>query len=67
MILAWGFEEITFDYFGSLSDDEPPAWHRYWSDEAESYPLAIRIRTRNTLDGDGWPDQVYRLRSGERT
>ena len=67
MILAWGFEEITFDYFGSLSDDGHPAWHRYWSDEAESYPLAFRIRTRNTLDGDGWPDQVYRLRSGERT
>jgi hypothetical protein len=67
MILAWGFEKITFHYFGSLNDDEPPTWHPHWSDEAERYPLAIRIRTRNTPDGDGWPDQVYRLRSGERT
>ena len=67
LILAWGFEEITFHYYGSLSDDEPPAWHPHWSDEAESYPLAIRIRTRNTQDGEGWPDQVYRLRSGEKT
>lgn len=67
LILAWGFEEITFQYFGSSSDDQPLAWHRQWSDEVESYPLAIRIRTRNTPDGNGWPDLVYRLRSGERT
>jgi general secretion pathway protein J len=67
MILAWGFEDITFHYYGSQTDDDSPAWHRHWSPDAEFYPLAVRIRTRSTPTGDGWPDLVYRLRSGERT
>lgn len=67
LILAWGFGDIRFHYYGSMTGDDAPAWHTSWSDAAQRYPLAIRIRTRNTPGGDGWPDQVYRLRSGERT
>jgi general secretion pathway protein J len=67
MILAWGFEDISFQYFGAETDKDLPEWRSHWSTDAERYPLAIRIRTRNSPDGNGWPDLVYRLKSGERT
>jgi prepilin-type N-terminal cleavage/methylation domain-containing protein len=67
IILAWGFEEISFQYYGSQTEKEPPAWHSLWNADADYYPLAVRIRTRKAPDGEGWPDLVYRLRGGERT
>ena len=67
MILAWGFEEISFQYYGAQTEKEAPAWHGLWNADADYYPLAVRIRTRKSTDGEGWPDLVFRLRGGERT
>jgi prepilin-type N-terminal cleavage/methylation domain-containing protein len=67
MILAWGFEDVSFEYYGAEMDKDIPEWRSRWSADAEHYPLVVRIRTRNTPDGYGWPDLVYRLTSGERT
>lgn len=66
-ILAWGFERITFQYYGAEKERDIPEWRSHWSADAENYPIAVRIRTRTTPDGEGWPDLVYRLKSGERT
>jgi prepilin-type N-terminal cleavage/methylation domain-containing protein len=67
MILAWGFEDVTFYYYGAETDKDTPEWRSHWSADAERYPSAVRIRTRHSPDGEGWPDLVYRLKSGERT
>jgi prepilin-type N-terminal cleavage/methylation domain-containing protein len=67
MILAWGFEDVTFQYYGVEKDKDIPEWRSHWSADAERYPIAVRIRTRHTPDGEGWPDLVYRLKSGERS
>ncbi len=66
MILAWGFEDISFQYYGRETDKDNPEWRSHWSDDAQRYPLAVRIRTRHTPDGEGWPDLVFQLKSGER-
>lgn len=64
MILGWGFENISFHYFGAQADDDDAAWRQDWQDDAEHYPSAVLIRTRSETSDDGWPDLVYVLRSG---
>ena len=66
-ILAWGFEAVSFQYYGAEMDKDIPEWRSRWNADAEHYPRAVRIRTRNTPEGHGWPDLVFRLKSGERT
>jgi len=64
MVLASGFDRISFHYFGAEMDDDDPAWVQSWSEGAEQYPAAIRIRTRSDSDDRGWPDLTYTVRPG---
>jgi len=64
IILGWGFESISFHFYGAQTDDEDAAWQQDWQDDAERYPSAVLIRTRSETGSDGWPDLVYALRSG---
>ena len=65
MILATGFEGIGFQYYGAPTDDDEVTWQTIWEDDADYYPSAIFIRTRAEPDGDGWPDLVFELHSGD--
>ena len=58
-ILASGFDSITFEYYGSETDEEDPAWLPNWRPDAERYPLAIRLRA----SGNNWPVLIFKLRS----
>jgi len=64
IILGWGFENISFRYYGSETDNDEAAWRSDWQEDAEHYPSAVLIRTRSETGSDGWPDLVYALRSG---
>ena len=66
-IISRGFEGVTFAYFGSEMRRDSPAWRTDWRDDAEQFPSAVRIRTRDNDTADGWPDLVYVLRSGGRS
>lgn len=65
MILTTGFETVEFEYFGAEKEKEQPDWKAVWSEEAERLPGAIRIRTRSEFGGEGWPDLLFNLRSGQ--
>ena len=57
-IISTGFEQLTFEYYGSEQDREPPAWKRVWRDDAAYYPRAIRIRTHWEGGKGGWPESL---------
>ena len=65
MILTTSFPTVEFEYFGAQMEKERPDWTPVWREDAEQLPTAIRIRTRTEIDGAGWPDLFYTLRSGE--
>ena len=64
-VLALDFESIRFSYFGAQDEKGIAEWQDSWAHDAELFPQAVRIRTREEGADDGWPDLVLALRSGE--
>jgi general secretion pathway protein J len=64
--LATGFDAVSFDYYGSATEDDSPSWTHRWRRDAERYPAVIRLRTREDDNGTGWPDLVYTVRLSDR-
>ncbi len=67
LILAAGFEDVTFDYFGAEMEDELASWKSSWRRDAEFYPSAIRIHTSDNDSPTAWPDLVLPLRQSEES
>ena len=65
VVLATGFDGIGFQFYGAPTEDDETAWRSSWDQDAENYPKAILIRTRSQPEGEGWPDLVFELRSGD--
>ena len=67
LVLAAGFEDVSFDYFGTEMDDEQPSWKHNWRPDAEHYPSAIRVHTSEDDSPGAWPDLVLAIRRGEQS
>jgi len=65
VVLATDFDGIDFQFYGAPTGDDETAWRSSWDQDAENYPKAILIRTRSQPEGEGWPDLVFELRSGD--
>lgn len=66
VMLTGSLDSLTFEYFGSPSPRDRPAWTRQWPADAENHPTMIRLLTGTTPGARGWPDLVYRIRPGTR-
>ena len=67
LVIAAGFEGVSFDFYGAEMEDEAASWKRSWRPDAEYYPSAIRIQTNDDDSPGAWPDLVLALRSGEKS
>lgn len=60
-VLADGLDDVSFAYYGAVSQDDEPAWHDAWESE-QGLPRLVRVRMRSREVGE-WPELVVRLRA----
>lgn len=54
---------VSFDYFGTLDELDPPNWHDEWSADSAQLPAIVRMRL--TTSGQQYPELLFRVRFGE--
>jgi len=59
-MLAEGFREVGFDYFGSERRNDPPTWRTRWLDQ-KRLPALVRMRAVDDR-GVAWPELTVALR-----
>jgi general secretion pathway protein J len=62
-VLIAGVDSVTFEYFGSENDFNPPQWNDSWKWNFR-VPEMVRMRI-HTDDGGAQPEMVVRLTLGE--
>ena len=55
---------VSFDYFGTLDELDPPDWHSEWLADSARLPSIVRMRL--TTSGQQFPELLFRVRFEEK-
>lgn len=61
VLLVEELNSASFSYYGSPVDGDPPQWHTHWNNDAEAFPLLVRVRLVVNEGQRPWPELVLAL------
>ena len=63
VVLAEGFEEVSFRYFGAPTEEASATWSDSWPARSTLFPRAIRLVTTMQPGRADWPDMTFLVRT----
>jgi len=65
VLLVDEIKSARFSYFGAPVDDDPPAWHSHWNNDAEAFPQQVSVQLEAKQGQQPWPELFLTLHAGE--